>query len=331
MDVLAQWAAVEWFLDRSPGSAVSRLRREIRCYLERHGTGDPGDLEAAELAVAELLANAHEYGAGPIWVTLDWTDERPLLAVHDLGPAFEISTVTPDVLAERGRGLWLVSRFTTELDMAAKRAGGKVVSARLPVSRRADFSLDPPRHMINPLPGLDEAGPAGFGRESFLRALVVQLASGLDERHGPRAAQEAVAQVGAEVGGQMEQEYRRAVGVLADRLTPEQMAECYVRLKRAIGGDFFVIEASAERIVLGNSRCPFGDAVRRSPALCRMTSSVFGGIGARNAGAATVQLQERLALGDPGCRVVVHLGGTAGHTGHHYAAGTDSPGEPLSH
>jgi predicted ArsR family transcriptional regulator/anti-sigma regulatory factor (Ser/Thr protein kinase) len=321
---------VEWFLERAPLATASRLRREIRSYLERHGTGDLPDLQAAELAVGELLANAYDHGAGPIWVTLDWSGERPLLAVHDLGPTFEISTVAPDALAERGRGLWLVSQVTTELSTAAKRAGGKVVSARLPVSRKLDYSIDPPRHTINPLPGLDEAGPAGFGRESFLRALAVQLATVLEDRHGPRAAQEAVAQVGADVANQVEQEYRRALSVPDERLTAEQIAECYVRLKRAIGGDFFIIEVTAERIVLGNARCPFGDAVRRSPTLCRMTSSVFGGIGARNTGAATVQLQERLAIGDPGCRVVVHLGAAPGLEGHHYASEGHPPGAKWS-
>ncbi len=319
--MLAQWVGVDWFLERSALTTASRLRREIRAYLERHGAGGLGDLDAAELAVAELLANACEHGAGPIWVTLDWTGERPLLAVHDLGPTFEISTVAPpDALAQRGRGLWLVSQLTTELSAAAKRAGGNVVSARLPVPRKADYSIDPVRRTINPLPGLDEAGPAGFGKESFLRALVVQLATTLEDRHGPRAAQEAVAQVGADVGGQMEQEYRRALGVLHERLTPEQIADCYVRLKQAIGGEFFVIEMTPDRIVLGNSRCPFGDAVRHSPGMCRMTSSVFGGIGARNAGSATVQLQERLAVGDPGCRVVVHLGDDPAIEGHRYTA-----------
>jgi hypothetical protein len=40
-----------------------------------------------------------------------------------------------------------------------------------------------------------------------------------------------------------------------------------------------------------------------------MTSSVFGGIAARNAGGASVVLEERIAMGDPECRVVVWLGG----------------------
>jgi predicted ArsR family transcriptional regulator/anti-sigma regulatory factor (Ser/Thr protein kinase) len=317
--MVAQWAVVDWFLERSAPTLASQLRREIRSYLERHGTGSEYDLQAAELTASELLANAYDHGAGPIWVTLDWTTELPLLAVHDLGPTFELGTLQrPDRLAERGRGLWLVSQFATELSIAAKRAGGKVVSARLPVPRKPDYSIDPPRRPLNPLPTLDEAGPAGFGKESFLRALAIQLVTEVEQRYGPRAAQEAVAQVGADVGGQMEREYRRAVGMLAERLTPEQIADCCIRLKEAIGGSFFVIEVTAQHIVLGNSRCPFGDAVRRTPALCRMTSAVFGGIGARNAGTATVQLQERLALGDPGCRVVVHFGERRTLEGHRY-------------
>jgi hypothetical protein len=52
----------------------------------------------------------------------------------------------------------------------------------------------------------------------------------------------------------------------------------------------------------------FGDAVKAVPALCRMTSSVFGGIAARNrADGPAVVLEERIAVGDPGCRVVVLL------------------------
>jgi anti-sigma regulatory factor (Ser/Thr protein kinase) len=53
---------------------------------------------------------------------------------------------------------------------------------------------------------------------------------------------------------------------------------------------------------------PFGDVVRQAPGLCRMTSSVFGGIAARNTGGAAVVLEERIAVGDPECRVIVWLG-----------------------
>jgi hypothetical protein len=122
------------------------------------------------------------------------------------------------------------------------------------------------------------------------------------------AAEAAVAQVGADVGGRMEGEYRRARDV-AGQLSVEQIADLYVRLKAAIDGDFYVVEATPERIVLGNRRCPFGEVVKRAPGLCRMTSSVFGGIASRNTGGASVVLEERIAVGDPECRVVVWLTG----------------------
>jgi len=46
-----------------------------------------------------------------------------------------------------------------------------------------------------------------------------------------------------------------------------------------------------------------------APSLCRMTSSVFGGIAALNSDdGAAVLIEERIGVGDPGCRVVVYLG-----------------------
>ena len=208
-----------------------------------------------------------------------------------------------------GRGLFIVAHVTRDLAAASKRAGGSRVSAVLPLERRKERSHDPPRQRRDALPGAEEATPDGtFGRESFLRALVVQLAQAVESQQGPDAAEAAVAQVGADVGGRMEDEYRRARGIV-EHLAAEQIADLYVRLKAAIGGDFYVIEADEQKIVLGNRACPFGDVVRRAPGLCRMTSSVFGGIAARNSGGASVVLEERIAVGDPECRVVVWLGG----------------------
>ena len=41
--------------------------------------------------------------------------------------------------------------------------------------------------------------------------------------------------------------------------------------------------------------------------MCMMTSNVFGSIAAENLGYAKVELQETIARGDSGCRVVVYL------------------------
>jgi predicted ArsR family transcriptional regulator/anti-sigma regulatory factor (Ser/Thr protein kinase) len=313
---------VDWYVDRGVRTAVTELRREIKAQLVRHADASPDELEDAELIAGELLANAIDHSQGPIWVCLDWSGPQPTLLVRDMGAMFALPVTAPDVAQPRGRGLWLVSQLAPELSVAARRVG-KTVEAVLPVTRPVQDSVDPPRRTINPLPHLDEASPqGGFGRESFLRALVVQLASAVEDQHGPQAAQRAVAQVAADIGGQMEQEYRRAIGLVDQPLSVEQIAECLVRLKAAIGGSFRVVEVTPERIVLVNSRCPFGTEVQHSPSLCRMTSAVFGGIAARNADQAAVALDERIALGVPGCRVVIHLGtaAKAAQRAHHYTA-----------
>jgi anti-sigma regulatory factor (Ser/Thr protein kinase) len=303
---------VDWYLDSTDPHAVSELRREIRDYLVRHGDSS-GGLDEAEVVVSELLGNTARHAAGPVWVTLSWRAPAPTLVVRDLGPGFDAQALgrtdldSIDPMQESGRGLFLISVLAPALETAAREQGTEV-AVELPVTRSTETSHDPPRRTTAVLPALEEARPeGGFGKESFLRALVVQLAQALEFQHGPDAAEAAVAQVGTDVGGQMEEEYRRAKGVVG-RMSPDQMADCYVRLKHAIDGGFFVVEADEDRIVLGNTRCPFGDAVRLAPSLCRMTSSVFGGIAARNNdGPVLVTLEERIAVGDPGCRVIVCL------------------------
>jgi len=310
---------VDWYLDGGDVAATVALRMEIRDYFQRHA--DPAsDLDSAEIVVSELLSNVQRHAPGPAWVTLTWATESPLLEVRDLGPGFtlDVSDVPP-VDRTGGRGLFIASAFTHKLETAAGRAGGTTVRAVLDIERPAAESFDPAPSRGPLLPGLEEAlASGGFGQEAFLRALVVQLAQAVERNGGPALAEACVAQVAIDVGTQMEAEYRAATAIV-DRLDSSQLADCFVRLKHAIDGGFYVIELTPDRIVLGNTRCPFGDVVREAPALCRMTSAVFGGIAANSHGESAVTLEERIAVGDPECRVIVHLGPAEAKPGaHHY-------------
>ena len=311
---------VDWYLDRS--EQIAELRHELVGYLERHASrGNAEGIADAELVASEAVGNAMRHTDGPVWVSLTWGAENPVLSVHDVGPGFDPAAVedvrwsgTPGgdrerELEESGRGLLIVQALAPHVTASLKAGAGMVVALTLPVRREPTSSFDPPLRHSGALPSVGEARPeGGFGRESFLRALVVQLSQAVEALHGPESAEAAVAQVGTDVGGQMEAEFRLATEVVG-RLTPDQLGRCYVRLKHAIDGQFSVVEATRERIVLENRRCPFGETVRQAPALCRMTSSVFGGIAARNnPDGASVLLEERIAVGDPGCRVVVYLG-----------------------
>ncbi len=318
---------MDWYLPAGDAMALTELRHQVQAYLARHSLDGTG-VDEALLTVQELVANGLEHAAGPVWVQLSWLEEQPTLTVRDLGPGFTLTDVEllaeqlvdepaapgrrgrpEDLWSEGGRGLLIVTHLASDLQAAVRPGGGTSVQVRLPVTRAASPSIDPPRRVRGALPDLAEAEPGGgFGREAFLRALVVQLANAVDASQGPGITEQIVAEVGAAVGGQMEEEYRLAEQVVG-QMSPDQLAHCFVRLKHAIDGGFYLIEATPQRLVLGNTRCPFGEVVQRSPALCRMTSSVFGGIAARNSDeGAAVLLEERIAVGDPGCRVVVHLG-----------------------
>jgi hypothetical protein len=160
----------------------------------------------------------------------------------------------------------------------------------------------------NPLPIISEL-PLALERDLFLRTLLRHLAGTLQKVVGLDEASGFVSVVGQEMGDEMNQGYKNALGV--SNLSRQQVSEVLVDLKRRIQGDFFIIEESDEKIVLGNRACPFGDKVLGRPALCMMTSNVFGSIAADNLGYAKVVLEKAIARGDDGCRVVVHLKPTA--------------------
>ena len=161
-------------------------------------------------------------------------------------------------------------------------------------------------------------------RDIFMRTLLRELSGALQEVVGLEEASGFFSVVGQNMGRQLEREYRLAAGV--PRLTREQVAEVLVDLKRRIEGDFYVIEQDDDKIVLGNRQCPFGDKVLGRPAMCMMTSNVFGSIAAENLGYAKVELQQTIAGGDSGCRVVVYLratGDSEAVVGREYVRGDD--------
>lgn len=83
-------------------------------------------------------------------------------------------------------------------------------------------------------------------------------------------------------------------------------AEMIVEIKNKIGGNFSRTSSEPGMVRVVNTRCPFGEAVMQAPELCKMTSSVFGGIAARNFGYAKVILDKRIAVGDGMCEARIY-------------------------
>lgn len=142
-------------------------------------------------------------------------------------------------------------------------------------------------------------------RDVFLRTLIRELSGTLQDVVGLDEAAGFVSVVGQRVGDQINHDYKAALQVSG--MDRSQVADVLVDLKRRIKGDFYVIEEDDDKIVLGNRACPFAEKVLGRPAMCMMTSNVFGVIAAENLGYAKVELQQTIAQGNAGCRVVVHL------------------------
>jgi predicted ArsR family transcriptional regulator len=142
-------------------------------------------------------------------------------------------------------------------------------------------------------------------RDVFTRRLIRELAGTLQDVVGLEEAQGFISVVGTAMGEHIDETYRQALAV--ERLSREQVRDVLVDLKRRIQGDFFVVEETEDRIVLGNRACPFGAMVDGRPSLCMMTSNVFGHIASQNLGYAAVDLPRTIAQGDLGCQVVIYL------------------------
>ena len=161
---------------------------------------------------------------------------------------------------------------------------------------RNSAAIDP-----NSIPSL----PMSLERDIFLRTLIRELTGTLQDVVGLDEATGFISVVGQRVGDQINNDYKAALAI--PELSRQQVSEVLVDLKRRIQGDFYIIEEDEDKIVLGNRACPFGEKVAGRPALCMMTSNVFGVIAAENLNYARVVLEETIAEGAPGCRVVVHL------------------------
>lgn len=161
--------------------------------------------------------------------------------------------------------------------------------------------------MSTPLPVQEHAAQLDvpLNRDVFLRTLIRELSGTLEDVVGIKEAAGFISIVGQNVGDQMNADYKAAFHV--SKLSREQVGEVLVDLKKRILGDFYIIEETPEKILLGNRACPFAEKVIGRTSMCMMTSNVFGAIAAQNLGYAKVELQETIAKGDPGCRVVVYL------------------------
>lgn len=145
-------------------------------------------------------------------------------------------------------------------------------------------------------------------RDLFCRTLIRELAGTLQDVVGLKESEGFISLVGRQIGGWINHTYKAALN--QDVLDKQQVVDVLVNLKSHIQGEFHIVEQDDDKVVMRNSRCPFGDKVKDRQCMCMMTSNVFGTIAADNLGYAKVVLEETIAKGDQKCKVIVHFNET---------------------
>ena len=119
-------------VELSPQPTVAR--RELAHFLTERSWD--GDVDAVVLAVHEAMVNAQRHGGGVTRVCAAVEDGDVVVEISDRGRGFGVPEAPqmPDTAAERGRGLYLIRRLTS--DARVVRAG-RDVSLQLRFERRS--------------------------------------------------------------------------------------------------------------------------------------------------------------------------------------------------
>jgi phosphoserine phosphatase RsbU/P len=122
-----------WRLDAKDESAAHRVKRALLWHLGEFAA-PASDFAAAEAIIGELISNVARHTPGDAEVTLECDVNEATLRVCDRGKAFRSTGEhAPDVLAEGGRGLFLVRALAQQFDVVHTSEGNRV-SVVLPVA-----------------------------------------------------------------------------------------------------------------------------------------------------------------------------------------------------
>lgn len=156
----------------------------------------------------------------------------------------------------------------------------------------------------------------------FLQTFILELMHA-SEQQGQKHCEELIEHIAQTAGCFFEETYRENTHK-NEQLDNESYTELILGIKNNIGGKFSLVSSNQDCITVTNSRCPFGEQVTNFPELCRMTSSVFGGIAARNFGYAKVEIKKSIARQDGKCDVCIYTNPHAakGHAGMEYTDST---------
>lgn len=114
-----------WSFDARDEVEATRVKRALLWELAGFEAGT-WDLGTIEIIYGELASNVARHTPGPATVVLERRGDELVLRVQDRGAPFTPSDAMPDLLAESGRGLFLIRALASDLRVEALDDGNRV-------------------------------------------------------------------------------------------------------------------------------------------------------------------------------------------------------------
>ena len=126
-----------WRFPAADAVAGTAVRRELAEVLDRIGAS-PDEVGDAQVVLGELIGNVVRHSGGEAEVMLDLSGDAPVVHVLDRGRPFTFHARLPrDPMSETGRGLYIASALTHDLNVVPRSGGGSHARAVLALARLA--------------------------------------------------------------------------------------------------------------------------------------------------------------------------------------------------
>ncbi len=143
--------------------------------------------------------------------------------------------------------------------------------------------------------------PVTLNKENYLKNTILSLGNEFsDAVSKKRIKKSAIA-----TAKKIEEQYKKFYA--AEKLNFTQVIDSLVDAQGKIGGNFIVVERTEDIIILKNTKCPFGEKVKKASSLCATTSALCGVMTARNLDYSRVILKKTIAKGSNECLIHIHL------------------------
>lgn len=261
---------MDWIVDRRSPEPAARALERVEEHLRRHAAAETGVREAASAVRDAVEAQP---GEAPLRLHLAW----PRLTIHEL-----TSDDLPDV---RSGAVPLADRAAL-----AAASGPELAALDIGLQRRSLrlFKEGPP-----PVPAVD----IDLERDGVAAAAVALLAAA--EAHPAASPAQAATLAGTLLAEAASSE---------EPATAADAAARFVEGHQALGGEAQVLASDDRSFEVGITRSPYGPGAVGHPTIVHLSTGMAGRLAAKVDGAAVVEVEESLALGDDECRLRVVLG-----------------------